>query len=113
MGGDMQPQGHVQILVNLLDFGMDPQAAGDALRFRHDGSATPTGEPMVDGGTVHLEPGFSNDTVDALRTKGHRIHIEDAGFGGFGGYQGIWIDPKTGMLHGGTERRKDGCAAGY
>ena len=113
MGGDMQPQGHVQILVNLLDFGMDPQAAGDALRFRHDGSATPTGKAMLDGGTVHLEPGFSDEAVAGLQAKGHRIHIEEAGFGGFGGYQGIWIDPETGMLHGGTERRKDGCAAGY
>ena len=113
MGGDMQPQGHVQVLVNLLDFGMDPQAAGDAIRFRHDGSSTPTGDVMVDGGTVHLEPGFSEETIAALEAKGHRIRVEDAGFGGFGGYQGIWIDPETGMLHGGTERRKDGCAAGY
>ena len=113
MGGDMQPQGHAQVLVNMIDFGMDPQAAGDALRFRHDGSATPIGDAMFDGGTVNLEPGIPETVIDELRAKGHRIQIQDGGFGGFGGYQGIWIDPQTGMLHGGTERRKDGCAAGY
>jgi len=110
MGGDMQPQGHAQVLINMLDFAMDPQAAGDALRFRHDGSATPIGDEMLDGGTVHLEPGFPEGVVHGLRAKGHRIRIQDEGFGG---YQGIWIDPETGMLHGGTERRTDGCAIGY
>jgi gamma-glutamyltranspeptidase/glutathione hydrolase len=112
MGGAMQPQGHVQILVNRLDFGMDVQAAGDALRWRHVGSSTPTGERMGDGGTVWLESGFPQSTFDGLRAKGHRVEARPYG-PDFGGYQGIWIDPKTNMLHGGSESRKDGCALGY
>lgn len=110
MGGDMQPQGHVQVLLNLFHFGMDPQQAGDAIRFRHDGSATPTGDTMDNGGTVHLEPGLPVETIDLLAAKGHRIKITEDGYGG---YQGIWIDEDTGMLHGGSESRKDGCAQGY
>ena len=110
MGGDMQPQGHVQILVNRIDFGMDVQAAGDAPRVRHVGSSTPTGEPMDDGGTVWLEPGFPEETIDGLRAKGHRVEIRSSGFGG---YQGIWIDSKAKTLRGGSEPRKDGCAIGY
>jgi gamma-glutamyltranspeptidase/glutathione hydrolase len=110
MGGDMQPQGHVQILLNLFEFAMDVQEAGDAIRFRHDGSATPVGDEMFDGGTVYLEPGLPQETIDELVAKGHRIEISETGFGG---YQGIWIDPETGMLHGGSESRKDGCAIGY
>lgn len=112
MGGAMQPQGHVQILVNRLDFGMDVQAAGDALRWRHVGSSTPTGERMRDGGLVLLESGFSQSTFDGLRSKGHRVEFRPYG-SGFGGYQGIWIDPETGALRGGSESRKDGCALGY
>jgi len=112
MGGAMQPQGHVQILVNRIDFGMDVQAAGDALRWRHVGSSTSTGMRMTDGGTVWLEPGFPPSTIDGLRAKGHRVEIRPHGHG-FGGYQGIWIDPETGVLHGGSESRKDGCALGY
>jgi len=110
MGGDMQPQGHVQILINLLDFGMDPQAAGEALRWRHDGSSTPVGDVMVDGGTVYLEPGFPPAIVAGLQALGHRVEIRD---GGYGGYQGIRIDWDTGELVGGSEPRKDGCAIGY
>ena len=114
MGGDQQPQGQVQVLVNLIDFGMDAQEAGDALRFRHDGSSTPTGDIMKDGGTVYLETGMSPDVVDGLRAKGHHVEVLTEREGGnYGGYQGIWIDPKTGMLHGGSEPRKDGCAIGY
>jgi len=112
MGGDMQPQGHVQILLNLLDFGMDVQAAGDALRWRHVGSSTPTGDRMTDGGLVLLESGFPGATFDGLRSLGHRVEFRPVG-PGFGGYQGIWIDPRTGTLHGGSESRKDGCAMGY
>ena len=112
MGGDMQPQGHVQILINRLDFGMDVQAAGDALRWRHVGSSTPTGEKMRDGGVVLLESGFPQSTFDGLRAVGHRVEVRPYG-SGFGGYQGIRIDPETGMLHGGSESRKDGCALGY
>ena len=112
MGGDMQPQGHVQILVNLLDFGMDVQAAGDAPRWRHIGSSSPVGDVMADGGMVLLEDGFPRSTFDGLTARGHRVEYRRSG-PGFGGYQGIWIDPGTGMLHGGTESRKDGCALGY
>jgi len=110
MGGDQQPQGQVQVLVNLLDFGMDTQQAGDALRFSHDGSSTPTGDRMYDGGIVYLEPGIDEAIAEGLRQKGHRVEYRE---GGYGGYQGIWIDPQTNMLHGGSEPRKDGCAIGY
>jgi gamma-glutamyltranspeptidase/glutathione hydrolase len=112
MGGAMQPQGHVQILVNRLDFGMDVQAAGDAPRWRHVGSSTPTGERMRDGGLVLLESGFPQSTFDGLRAVGHRVEFRPYG-PDFGGYQGIRIDPETDMLHGGSESRKDGCAMGY
>ena len=110
MGGDQQPQGQAQILCNLIDFRMDPQSAGDALRFRHDGSSTPTGRPMCGTGRLSLEPGIPEAVADGLRARGHDVAYRDAEFGG---YQGIWIDPQTGMLHGGSEPRKDGCAAGY
>jgi len=110
MGGDMQPQGQVQVLLNLLEFGMDPQQAGEALRFRHDGSSTPVGARMCDGGEVFVEPGFSAGTISGLRQRGHRISVSA---GGYGGYQGIWIDPRTGVRIGGSEPRKDGCAFGY
>lgn len=111
MGGDMQPQGHVQILLNLIDFGMNVQAAGDAARFCHFGSQTPTGIPMdPDGGSVGLEAGISNDVVTALKAKGHSVVRSP---GAFGGYQGILIDWQNGVLHGATEPRKDGAAVGY
>jgi len=110
MGGDMQPQGHVQILMNLIDFGRNVQQAGDAARIRHLGSATPTGQPAKPGGTVRVESGISDDVVAALRAKGHHVV---RGRGGFGGYQGILIDWDRGVLHGGSEPRKDGAAVGY
>lgn len=110
MGGDQQPQGQVQVLVNLIDFDMDAQQAGDALRFSHDGSSTPTGDRMHDGGIVYLEPGIDETIAEGLQQKGHRVEYRE---GGFGGYQGIWIDLDTGMLFGGSETRKDGCAIGY
>lgn len=110
MGGDMQPQGHVQILVNLLDFEMNLQEAGDAPRVRHNGSSDPDGghaEP--DGGQVALESGFAADTVRELTERGHRI-----GTGGdFGGYQAIWYDAEKDVYFGATESRKDGIALGY
>jgi gamma-glutamyltranspeptidase / glutathione hydrolase len=111
MGGDMQPQGHVQVLVNLLDFGMDVQQAGEAPRVEHVGSATPTGRPGGPwGGTVQAEVGLPEDVITELIRRGHRVErVKRNG----GGYQGIWIDPKTGVLHGGTEARKDGAAVGY
>ncbi len=110
MGGDMQPQGQVQILLNRLVFGMNAQATGEALRVRHDGSSTPTGDTMTDGGVVHLEPGFPPETVADLQARGHRVRLSSKGFGG---YQGIWIDHETQRLIGGSEPRKDGCAMGY
>jgi gamma-glutamyltranspeptidase/glutathione hydrolase len=110
MGGDMQPQGHVQVLCNILDFGMDVQEAGDAPRWHHEGSSEPTGEVMQDGGVLHLESGFAPEVVRELVQKGHRI---TADVGGYGGYQGIWIDAVRGVLLGASESRKDGCAIGY
>jgi gamma-glutamyltranspeptidase / glutathione hydrolase len=111
MGGDMQPQGHVQILVNILDLGMDLQQAGDAPRFYHTGSSEPTGTVMTDGGQLALEPGVSDAVRKELARRGHRI--VDASPLAFGGYQAVWRDPKTGVYFGATESRKDGCAAGY
>jgi len=111
MGGDMQPQGHVQVLVNLIDFDMDVQEAGDAARVRHGGSQTPTGRPMSpDGGDVAVESGVPDETIAELRARGHDIRRAK---GGFGGYQGILIDHEHGTLHGGTESRNDGAAVGY
>lgn len=111
MGGDMQPQGHVQVLCNLIDFGMNVQAAGEAPRLQHLGSATPTGQPGDEnGGIVEAEQGISPAIVEDLARRGHRIARTAVNSGG---YQGILIDPKTNMLHGGSEARKDGCAVGY
>lgn len=110
MGGAMQPQGHVQVLLNIIDFGMNIQEAGDAARYRHSGSSQPDFGKMTDGGTVHLESGVTPQAVRELMDLGHQIVGNS---GGFGGYQGIWIDHKRGILIGGSESRKDGCAIGY
>ena len=110
MGGSMQPQGHVQIIVNMLDFGMNLQEAGDAARVRHGGSSQPTGEKMTDGGTVYLESGFSDSLRQELESMGHKIS-ESAG--SFGGYQAIYRDAEQGVYYGASEVRKDGNAAGY
>ncbi|HEX5103339.1 MAG TPA: gamma-glutamyltransferase, partial [Pirellulaceae bacterium] len=109
MGGDVQPQGHVQVLVNLIDFGMNVQAAGDAARTTHTGSATPTGLPAEGVGTVTVESGISDAAVAKLQSLGHRIIRGKSG----GGYQGILIDWENNVLHGATESRKDGAAVGY
>jgi gamma-glutamyltranspeptidase/glutathione hydrolase len=112
MGGDMQPQGHVQVLINMIDFGLNPQAAGDAARLRHGGSATPTGLPEEpDGGTIFLESGFYTETVEKLKALGHQVTVGSAG--SYGGYQGILIDWENGVLHGASDPRKDGAAVGY
>jgi gamma-glutamyltranspeptidase/glutathione hydrolase len=112
MGGDMQAQGHVQVLVNMIDFDMSVQEAGDEARVRHDGSAEPTGAPAEPGGgRVFVEPSVSDEVIAELRKRGHQV--ARARGAGFGGYQGIRIDHKHGTLHGATEPRKDGCAAGY
>jgi gamma-glutamyltranspeptidase/glutathione hydrolase len=110
MGGAMQPQGHAQIVINMVDFGMNLQEAGDAPRIRHSGSSQPTGESMTDGGTVNLESGFPVDTVYELRRMGHDVKV---GRGGFGGYQAIMRDDEEGVYYGASESRKDGHAAGY
>ena len=111
MGGAMQPQGHVQILLNMIDFGMNLQEAGDAPRIHHDGSAEPVGQnaPMADGGRIELESGFPYETVRALMRKGHRVQFAD---GPYGGYQAIQVNPRGGWI-GASESRKDGQAAGY
>ena len=110
MGGSMQPQGHVQVLCNIIDFGMGIQEAGDAPRIRHYGSSQPTGQVMTDGGRVVYENGILPDVIRELVSRGHTIGREN---GGYGGYQGIWYDSEKNVLTGGTESRKDGCALGY
>lgn len=110
MGGGMQPQGHVQILVNMIDFGLNVQEAGDAARWQHLGSSQPTGTTMSNGGWVELESGVPQSTVRALKRLGHDVR---AGDGGFGGYQAVLRDPETGVYHGASESRKDGQAAGW
>jgi len=110
MGGGMQPQGHVQVINNLLDFGMGLQEAGDAPRIRHDGSSEPTGEVMKNGGVVNLETGFSSQVIHDLQKRGHNIRSEP---GAFGGYQAIMKHPDFGVYFGASESRKDGQAAGY
>ncbi|NGP53285.1 gamma-glutamyltransferase [Thioalkalivibrio sp. XN8] len=109
MGGGMQPQGHAQVLVNMIDFGMEPQAAGDAPRMRHDGSSEPTDERMTDGGVVRLEQGFAPEAIAELERRGHRVEVRNDG--GYGGYQAIRRD--DGAWVGASESRKDGHAAGY
>ncbi|GIX16378.1 MAG: gamma-glutamyltranspeptidase [Rhodothalassiaceae bacterium] len=112
MGGAMQPQGHAQIVVNIVDFGMNVQEAGDAARFNHTGSTQPfiVGSTMTDGGLLQLESGVPPEVVAELERRGHRVEITK---GPFGGYQAIWRDPKTGVYWGASEMRKDGEAIGY
>ena len=108
MGGAMQPQGHVQIVVNLIDFGMGLQEAGDAPRINHGGSSQPTGEEMTNGGYLQMESGFDYEVIRALMYKGHRIRYA---LGPYGGYQAIMR--KDGVYYGASESRKDGQAAGW
>ena len=110
MGGDMQPQGHVQILANIIDFGMNLQEAGDAPRFRHFGSSTPTGSTMRDGGELALESGIPVEVQRHLVEKGHRLHFV---VGSYGGYQAILYDARNDAYRGASDSRKDGMAAGY
>lgn len=111
MGGDMQPQGHAQVLVNMIDFGMSLQEAGDAPRMHHVRSSEPTGERMTDGGQLNVEPGFEPDVLEELRRRGHRIGSEPTAY--YGGYQAILRDEGRGVYMGASESRKDGQAAGY
>jgi gamma-glutamyltranspeptidase/glutathione hydrolase len=106
----MQPQGHVQVLVNMVDFGMNLQEAGDAARFLHDGGASPDGGDPQRYGTLFVEPGVPEETVQKLRALGHHVERNNTGVP-FGGYQAIMRDPITGVLVGATEMRKDGTVA--
>lgn len=110
MGGDVQPQGHVQIILNIVDYGLDLQAAGDAARWRHGDDAEPTGSPAVGNGKVFLETGIPPAVGDALRARGHDVRPGD---GSFGGYQAIMRDHERGVYVAATEMRKDGAADGY
>lgn len=110
MGGAMQPQGHAQIVINLIDFEMNLQEAGDAPRMQHTGSTEPTGGKMSNGGQVLLESGFDYETIRTLMSKGHKVGF---GLGSYGGYQAIMYDAKNKVYYGASESRKDGHAAGY
>jgi gamma-glutamyltranspeptidase/glutathione hydrolase len=110
MGGDTQPQMHAQIVMNLVDFEMNLQEAGDAPRILHSGSSDPTGGRMEDGGEVHVESGFPGETLRGLARLGHRLTPAP---GAFGGYQAIGIDTETGVYCGASESRKDGQASGF
>lgn len=116
MGGGMQPQGHVQVLINMVDYGMNVQEAGDAARINHDGGRQPTEAltgPAADPlGTLNVEPGIPAATVERLREMGHNVRVVSNGIM-FGGYQAIARDPETGVYSGATEMRKDGQASGY
>ncbi|MEM7689633.1 MAG: gamma-glutamyltransferase [Pseudomonadota bacterium] len=117
MGGGMQPQGHVQVLINIADYGMNVQEAGDAARINHDGGRQPTDTldgPVFDGdlGRLNVEPGLPAETIEALKAMGHNVRVVSNGIM-FGGYQAIRRDPETGVLTGATEMRKDGQASGY
>ena len=110
MGGDMQPQAHVQVLTNIIDFDMNVQVAGDAARWRHFGNAEPTGERSVGIGTVEMETGFDSQVKRELARRGYTIM---PGSGSFGGYQAIRWDAKQRVYWGASEMRKDGEALGY
>ena len=112
MGGAMQPQAHVQIVSNLIDFGMNLQEAGDAPRMQHEGSTEPTGQatPMQNGGEINLETGFAYESIRGLMRRGHKVTYAD---GPYGGYQAIQWDAEKHVYFGASESRKDGQAAGY
>ena len=113
MGGGMQPQGHVQVLTNQIDFGLNMQEAGDASRWQHEGDNEPTGEKMTaSGGYVEVESGIPYESVRELRKKGHDVRFD---VGGYGGYQAIKVEIHDAqrVYVGASESRKDGMAAGY
>jgi gamma-glutamyltranspeptidase/glutathione hydrolase len=113
MGGDFQPQGHAQVLMNIIDYGMSPQQAGEQPRVDHSESSTPTGRASVDGGLVTLEEHIPDSVRQQLTEMGHKVSSGVAVFGVFGGYQGIWRDEEPRRYFGGSDPRKDGCAIGY
>jgi len=119
MGGAMQPQGHVQVLTNQIDFGLNVQEAGDASRWQHEGGQEPTGTGVTEGGQkvdpagfVEVESGIPYETVRELRKRGHDVRFD---VGGYGGYQAIKVELHDGqrVYVGASESRKDGQAAGY
>ncbi|HKR53642.1 MAG TPA: gamma-glutamyltransferase [Chthoniobacterales bacterium] len=112
MGGGMQPQGHVQVLTNQIDFGLNVQEAGDASRWQHEGDNEPTGEKMEKGGYVEVESGIPYEAVRELEKRGHDMRFD---VGGYGGYQAIRVEIHDGqrVYIGASESRKDGQAAGY
>ena len=110
MGGATQPQGHAQIVINMIDFGMNLQEAGDAPRILHTGSSQPTGQVMTDGGTLQLESGIDYEVIRKLVLMGHSVSWN---VGSYGGYQAIMWDYLNKVYYGASESRKDGQAAGY
>jgi gamma-glutamyltranspeptidase/glutathione hydrolase len=111
MGGSFQPEGQVEVLMNMIDFGMNIQEAGDAPRIDHEGSSEPTGQVGGSEGTIFLESGFSEKTIRALLQMGYKVAAGTPG--NFGGYQCIKYDAKQHVYHGASDPRKDGMAAGY
>ncbi len=109
MGGDFQPQGHTQIVMNLVDFGMNLQEAGDAPRWEHGGSSSPTGKQAFDYGEIQVESGISYETIKGLISRRHKVGLD----GYYGGYQAIMWDDKNKVYRGASESRKDGQASGY
>jgi gamma-glutamyltranspeptidase/glutathione hydrolase len=110
MGGDFQPMGHTQIVMNLVDFGMNIQEAGDAPRWDHTGGASPMGATTENTGLIRTESGIPYSTIRGLMDKGHRIGTAR---GIYGGYQAILWDDENKVYHGASESRKDGQAAGF
>src|SRR6476469_9157808 len=112
MGSGMQPQCHVQVLTNQIDFGLNVQEAGDASRWQHEGDNEPTGEKMEKGGYVEVESGIPYEIVRELEKRGHEVRFD---VGGYGGYQAIKVEKNDGqrVYVGASESRKDGQAAGY
>ncbi len=112
MGGDFQPMGHTQIIMNMVDFGMNLQEAGDAPRISHSGGSSPTGARGSTRGEISLEKNLMEDyqMVRQLMDKGHTVRYSR---GIYGGYQAIMYDAKNKVYYGASESRKDGQAAGY
>ena len=109
MGGPFQPQGQVQVLLNMIEFSMNVQEAGDAARFSHSSALQPTGGTMTDGGRLALESGIAPEVREELARRGHIFAPTDY----FGGYQAILRDAEQGVYHGGADMRKDGNALGF
>jgi gamma-glutamyltranspeptidase/glutathione hydrolase len=111
MGGGFQPLGHTEIIMNMIDFGMNGQEAGDAPRIDHQGSSEPTGEARDGSGMVYLESGFPYETIRKLMNMGHKIGYQPPGY--YGGYQSIRVDTENKIYFGSSESRKDGEASGW